>query len=59
MSDKCNCTRFFLDCEEAARIYDEAVKAYLDGREQWGSILASYYLWHKRRFREPVTVESA
>jgi len=59
MSDKCDCTRFFVDCEEAARLYNQALVAYRDGREQWGSIQTFYYLWHKRKSHEHVTVESA
>lgn len=59
MGRKCGCTRFFADCDEAAGIFDQALRAYLAGREEWGQVLAVYYLWHKRRSGEVVTFETA
>jgi hypothetical protein len=59
MEEGCSCTRFFVDCEEAARLYEGALEAYLAGREEWGKTLAIYYLWHKRRVVEAATVDNA
>ena len=57
MGKECGCTRFFVDCEEAARLYEQALEARLDGREEWGKIAAILYLWHKRRAGEVATVD--
>ncbi|QIN79016.1 hypothetical protein GBA65_11325 [Rubrobacter marinus] len=59
MDKKCGCTRFFVDCDEAADIFERALQAYLADREEWGRILAICYLWHKRRAGEVVTSEIA
>ena len=59
MQEKCDCTRFFVDCDEAADIFDQALRSYLAGREEWGRIMAIYHLWHKRRAGEIVTFETA
>lgn len=58
MNNKCDCTRFFVDCEEAAGLHGLALEAYLAGREEWGKTMAIYYLWHKRRVGEAVTVDN-
>lgn len=59
MDKKCDCTRFFTDCDEAAGLFDQALQAYLDVRGSWGLTMAMYYLWHKRRVCEVVTFETA
>lgn len=59
MKKKCDCTRFFTDCDEAAGIFDQALQAYLDDREAWGRTMWIYYLWHKRRVGEVITFETA
>lgn len=59
MGEGCGCTRFFVDCEEAERLYNDALTAYLEGREQWGNIMAIYYTWHKRRAGEAITADNA
>ncbi len=58
MDKKCGCTRFFVDCDKAAGIFEQALQAYLADREEWGRTLAIYYLWHKRRVGEVVTSDS-
>jgi len=32
MGKKRDCTQFFVDCEEAVRLYGQALEAYLAGR---------------------------
>lgn len=47
-----------MDCKEAARLYDAALAAYLEGREGC-EILAIYYLWHKRKTCKTATLGNA
>ncbi len=54
----CGCTRSFVDCDGAADIFDQALRGYLAGRDEWGRIMVIYYLWHKRRAGEVVTSEA-
>lgn len=59
MGEGCGCTRFFVDCEEAERLYDDALAAYLEDGEEWGIIKAIYYTWHKRRAGEAAIADNA